>query len=192
MPRNHVLIDLQAVRVQGWAGVVTQLRPVTYEAAEDVSADQADRTITAAAGGGEPSAEIHSLADLQAGGMKGRAVAIAHARLGAVEAAADVGTEQADRTELAGAAAVIPRRRNMARLTCRASPPRAGPESLRRLARRIEAAADVGAGPLPRRPPPGTCRPPLPGVLTSHTADTTRTVISRSADSALFNDAVLR
>ena len=44
-----------------------------------------------AAGGGEPAAEEHVLADLQAVGEKGGAAVVAQARPVAVELAADVG-----------------------------------------------------------------------------------------------------
>ena len=51
---KHALIDLQAVGVQGGAGVVAQRCPGAVEDAADVGAAQADRAITAAASGGEP------------------------------------------------------------------------------------------------------------------------------------------
>ncbi len=45
-PREeHVLVDLQAVGVQGGAGVVAQLRPGAVELAADVGAGQADRAV---------------------------------------------------------------------------------------------------------------------------------------------------
>jgi hypothetical protein len=61
---------LQAVRVQGGAGAVTQLRSDTGELA-DVRANQANRGEVASAGGGEPSAEDHALFHLQAVGEQG-------------------------------------------------------------------------------------------------------------------------
>ena len=100
---EHVLADLQAVGGQGGAGVVAQLRPGAVELAADVGAEQADRAVVAAAGGGEPAAEEHGLADLQAVGVQGGAGVVAQLRPGAVELAADVGAEQADRAVIAAA-----------------------------------------------------------------------------------------
>jgi hypothetical protein len=95
---EHALAHLQAVSDQGRAGVVAQLRPITQEAAADVGAGQADRTAVASAGGGEPLAEEHVQADLQAvGEQRGTAIAV-QVRPIAFEAAADVGAGQADRT----------------------------------------------------------------------------------------------
>ena len=45
-----------------------------------------DRAVLAGAGGGEPAAEVHVLADLQAVGVKGGAGVVAQGRPGAVEA----------------------------------------------------------------------------------------------------------
>src|SRR5205823_11298041 len=73
----HALADLQAVGVQGGAGVVTQIRPGAVEVAADVGADQVDRPVAAAAGGGEPVAEEHGLIDLQAVGVQGGAGVVA-------------------------------------------------------------------------------------------------------------------
>ena len=73
----HALADLQAVGVQGGAGVVAQARPGAVEAAADVGAEQADRAIVAGAGGGEPAAQEHALADLQAVGVQGGAGVVA-------------------------------------------------------------------------------------------------------------------
>ena len=70
--QEHVLVDLQAVREQGGAGVVAQLRPAAVELAADVGAGQADRAEAAAAGSGEPAAEVHVLVDLQAVRRTGR------------------------------------------------------------------------------------------------------------------------
>ena len=94
---KHALIDLQAVGVQGGAGFVAQARPVTFEAAADVGAGQADRAITAAAGGSEPAGQEHVLIDLQAVGVQGGAEVVAQLRPVAVEVAADVGAAQVDR-----------------------------------------------------------------------------------------------
>ena len=87
---------LQAVGVQGGAGVVAQFRPGAVELAADVGAGQADRAVGAVAGGGEPAAEEHALADLQAVGVQGGAGVVAQFRPGAVELAADMGAEQVD------------------------------------------------------------------------------------------------
>ena len=74
--------------------------PVTSRLAADVGAEQADRAEAAAAGGGEPAAAgITCLADLQAVGGQGGAGVVAQLRPVTVEAAADVGAEQADRAE---------------------------------------------------------------------------------------------
>jgi hypothetical protein len=43
--QEHALIGLQAVRVQGGAGFVVQLRPVTFDVAADVGASQLDRAV---------------------------------------------------------------------------------------------------------------------------------------------------
>ncbi len=88
----HVQADLQAVGEKGRAGVIAQARPVTYQAATDVSTGQADRAIFAGTGGGEPFAEKHVLAYLQAVGEQGRARVVAQIRPVAFKAAAYVGT----------------------------------------------------------------------------------------------------
>ena len=44
---EHVLADPQAVGDQGGTGIVAQLRPRAAEAAADVGAEQADRTVLA-------------------------------------------------------------------------------------------------------------------------------------------------
>ena len=62
-----------------------------------MGAGQADRAVLTAAGGGEPFAEEYVLADVQAVGEKGGAGVVVQARPVAFEAAADVGTHQADR-----------------------------------------------------------------------------------------------
>src|SRR5206468_2535780 len=61
-----------------------------------------DRHTGAAAGSGEPAAEVHVLVDLQAVGGQGRAGTVAEACSAAVELA-DVGAAQADRADLARA-----------------------------------------------------------------------------------------
>ena len=61
-----------------------------------MGAEQADRAVAAAAGGGEPVAEKHVLIDLQAVGVQGGAGVVAQLRPGAVEVAADVGAGQPD------------------------------------------------------------------------------------------------
>ena len=54
------------------------------------------------AGGGEPAAQKHVSVDLQAVGVQGGAGVVAQLRPGAVELAADVGAEQADRAAVTG------------------------------------------------------------------------------------------
>src|SRR5207247_4056166 len=88
---------LQAVRAQARAGVVAQGCFAAVELAADVGTGQADRTLLAGTGGGEPFGEKHALADVQAVSMKRGAVAVAQGRSGAVELAADPGTGQAHR-----------------------------------------------------------------------------------------------
>src|SRR5207247_1030191 len=95
--------DLQAIGGKGGARLVAQGRPVAVEAAADVGAGQIDCAEVAGTGGSEPAAEVHALADLQAGGAEGGAGVVAQTRPGAVEAAADVGTEHADGAIVAGA-----------------------------------------------------------------------------------------
>ena len=65
------LVHLQPAGGQGGPGVVTKLRPVTFEAAADAGTHQADRAALAAAGGGELVGEEQSLAHLQAVGQQG-------------------------------------------------------------------------------------------------------------------------
>src|SRR5262249_57409684 len=95
--QEHGLADLQAVGGQGGPGIVAQVRPVTVKAAADVGAGQADRPADASADGGEPAAQEHVLADLQAVGGQGRAGIVTQVRPVTIKAAADVGAGQADR-----------------------------------------------------------------------------------------------
>ena len=74
-----------------------RLAPPQSRLAADAGAEQADRAVVAGAGGGEPAAEEHVLVDLQAVGDQGGAGVVAQVRPVAVELAADVGAEQADR-----------------------------------------------------------------------------------------------
>ena len=85
------------VRAQGRAGVVAQARPGTGELAADVGTGQADRAASPLPVAVNPPAQEHALADLQAVGVQGGAGVVAQVRPVAVEAAADVGTDQADR-----------------------------------------------------------------------------------------------
>jgi hypothetical protein len=94
----HAQAHLQAVGVQGGAGIVAQGRPGAIEVPADVGASEANRAVFAAAGGGEPVTEKHVLIDLQAMGDQGGAGIIAQIRPGAVEVAADVGATQVDHT----------------------------------------------------------------------------------------------
>ena len=154
-PREvHVLADLQAVGVKGGAGVVAQGRPGAVELAADVGAEQADRAVLAGAGGGEPAGEEHALADLQAVGDQGGAGVVAQGRPGAVELAADVGAEQADRAVLAGAGGGEPAAEVhvLADLQAVGVQGGAGVVAQGRPVT-VEVAADVGAGQAgPRRP----------------------------------------
>ena len=95
---DHVLANLQAGGHQGGADVVAQDRLDAFEGATDMRTGQANHTIVGAgAGGGEPAAEVHALADLQVVGDQGGAGVVAQDRPVALEVAADVGTDQADR-----------------------------------------------------------------------------------------------
>ena len=97
--RNMFRLDLQAVGGQGGPGVIVQLRPVKFELAADVGADQADRAVTGAPVAVKH-AEEHGPADLQAVGEQGGPGVVAQLRPGAVEVTADVGAVQADRAAL--------------------------------------------------------------------------------------------
>jgi hypothetical protein len=88
------------------------------------------RTLTSA-GGGEPAAEVHTLADLQAIGVQGGARVVVQSRPGAVEVATDVGADQVDRAIAAAAGGGEPVAEKQRWPTCRPSAVRAGPESLR-------------------------------------------------------------
>ena len=143
--------DLQAVGDQGGPGVVAQLRPVTFEAAADVGAEQADRAGAAAAGGGEPVAQENGQADLQAVGGKGGAGVVAQLRPGAVEQAADVGADQADRAGVAAAGGGEPAAEVHGPVYLQAVGGQGGPgvvAQLRPVA--FEVAADVGAAQVDR------------------------------------------
>ena len=101
----------------------------------------------AGAGGGEPTAEVHALADLQAGSVEGGAGVVAQARPGAVEAAADVGTAQADRANVARAGSGEPAAQEYGLVDLQGVAAQGGARLVAQ-ARPIafEAAADVGAG----------------------------------------------
>ena len=102
---EHVLADLQAVGDQSGAGVVRRFAP-SHSNAPPIWAPV---RLTLPPGGGEPAAQEHVLADSQAVRDQGRTV-VAQARPGAVELAADVGADQADRTVAAEPVAVNPPR----------------------------------------------------------------------------------
>ena len=55
------------------------------------------------AGGSEPAGEVHALADLEAVGGQGGAGVVAQLGPGTVEVASNLGADQVDRTQLAGA-----------------------------------------------------------------------------------------
>ena len=84
-------------REQGGAGVVAQLAPVAVETGRRCGHRSADRAVFAAAGGGEPVAEKHVLADLQAVGEQGGAGVVAQLAPSQSRLAADMGTDQTDR-----------------------------------------------------------------------------------------------
>ena len=144
--KEHALIDLQAVRVQGGAGVVAQLRPVAVELAADVGAEQTDCAVAAATDGGEPFAQEHALADLQAVRGQGRAGVVAQLRPGAVEIAADMGAEQANRAMVAatGSGEPFAQEHALANLQALGGQGRAGVVAQLRPGT-VEVAADVGA-----------------------------------------------
>ena len=95
--QEHAQPDLQAVGPQGGTGVIAQ-GTIAVKVDADMGAHQADRAVLAGAGGGEPVAEEHALADLQGVGVHGGTGVVVQVRPIAVQAAADVGAEQAYRT----------------------------------------------------------------------------------------------
>ena len=99
-----------------------------------MGAGQADRAVLAAAGGGEPAAEVHVLADLQAVGEQGGAGVVA--QLAPSQSSWPPMWAPSRRTAPSSPepVAVNPPRRYMLWPTCRPSAIRAGPESLRRVA----------------------------------------------------------
>jgi hypothetical protein len=86
-------------------GRVLQARRIEDQRPTHPRTRQIDRhiIIITAAGDGQPVAEVHALADLQAVSVQGGTGVVAQARPLTEEAAADADADQADRTSLAGA-----------------------------------------------------------------------------------------
>ena len=96
--KEDVLADFKVAGGQGRAGIVAQFCLVTLQVAADAGADQVDRAKVTGTGGGEPAAEEHPQANLQAVSKKGGTGVIAHGRCVTVKAALNAGALQADRT----------------------------------------------------------------------------------------------
>ena len=118
-----------------------------------------DSAALAGAGGGEPSAEEHALADLEAAvSGQGGAGVVVQARPVTQEAGADVGTGQVDRAEAAAGSGGEPAKQVHAQADLQAVGVQGGAGIVAQgRPGAVEVAADVGAGQVDR-----AVVPPLP------------------------------